>query len=60
MAKRPKRQTWKRYGENTPPATSRLIRVECLEPGCGYTVRITRKWLIVGHPICPVHHKQMG
>lgn len=30
----------------------RLIKVKCQ---CGYTVRITRKWLEVGPPHCPLH-----
>lgn len=34
--------------------TTRLIKVECME--CGYTVRVTRKWLDeAGAPICPNH-----
>lgn len=34
--------------------TSRLIKAECTE--CGYTVRVTRKWLdSVGAPHCPQH-----
>lgn len=31
--------------------STRLIKCECEE--CGYTVRVTRKWLEVGAPICP-------
>jgi len=30
---------------------TRLLKVVC--PGCGYTVRVTRKWLDVGNPVCP-------
>ena len=31
---------------------SRLLKASC--PGCGYTVRVTRKWLDdVGAPLCP-------
>ncbi len=38
--------------------TTRLLKVECEE--CGYTARITRKWLdALGAPICPIHG-QMG
>lgn len=29
-----------------------LIKCEC--PDCGYTVRVTDKWLATGDPICPV------
>ncbi|MBO6507332.1 MAG: SprT-like domain-containing protein [Roseibium sp.] len=33
--------------------STRLIKAEC---GCGYTVRVTRKWLEeVGAPLCPLH-----
>lgn len=31
--------------------TTRLLKVEC--PDCGYTARITQKWLDVGFPTCP-------
>jgi hypothetical protein len=31
--------------------TTRYIKVEC--PQCGYTARITRKWLAQGNPSCP-------
>jgi hypothetical protein len=30
--------------------TTRMIKLVC--PGCGYTIRTTRKWLITGMPIC--------
>jgi hypothetical protein len=30
---------------------TRLLKVVC--PECGYTVRVTRKWLDVGLPVCP-------
>jgi len=30
---------------------TRLLMVACL--GCGYTVRVTRKWLGVDNPVCP-------
>lgn len=32
---------------------SRLIKCECLIPGCGYTVRTTKKWLDIAIPTCP-------
>lgn len=32
---------------------SRLIKVACAE--CGYTARVTRKWLDIGAPHCPLH-----
>lgn len=39
---------------NRPPKqTTRLMKAECAE--CGYTVRVTSKWLEVGPPHCPVH-----
>lgn len=36
--------------------TRRMKKCECLE--CGYTVRVTAKWLEVGMPHCP-HHGAM-
>lgn len=32
--------------------TTRLIKVEC--PACGYIIRVTRSWLLVGVPYCPI------
>ncbi|KXV33151.1 hypothetical protein AD940_14375 [Gluconobacter thailandicus] len=32
---------------------ARLIKATC--PMCGYTVRVTRKWLEIGPPHCPEH-----
>ena len=32
---------------------SRYLKCTCAE--CGYTVRVTRKWLEVGAPQCPEH-----
>ena len=37
------------------PTGSRLIKCEC--PDCGYTARITRKWLDVGMPTFPCGHE---
>jgi hypothetical protein len=37
--------------------TTRLLRVACLQ--CGYTVRVTRKWLAIGSPLCPKHRTHM-
>lgn len=34
-----------------PKQSTRMLKVEC--PGCGYTVRTTRKWLEIGTPRCP-------
>jgi hypothetical protein len=36
---------------------TRLLRIECLQ--CGYTVRMTRKWLAFGAPLCPTHRTPM-
>jgi len=36
---------------------TRLHKCEC--PGCGYTVRVTQKWIDVGLPICPECEKPM-
>ena len=33
------------------PQGTRMIKAHC--PGCGYTVRLTRKWLDVAAPACP-------
>lgn len=33
------------------PQRARLVKAAC--GGCGYTVRVTRKWLDVAKPICP-------
>lgn len=43
------------HGVLTPAAKeakpgSRLLKLEC--PGCGYVLRTTAKWLLVGVPIC--------
>jgi hypothetical protein len=52
---------WKRVAEqpdaaNVPggfkPQGTRLLKVMC---ACGYTVRVTQKWLNVGPPHCPMH-----
>jgi hypothetical protein len=35
---------------------ARLLKAECSGPGCGYTVRITAKWVDdLGPPHCPRH-----
>ena len=34
-------------------AGSRYLKVICRQPGCGYQVRVTRKWLALGAPRCP-------
>jgi hypothetical protein len=37
---------------DTPKQGTRMLKCECSV--CGYTVRITRKWLtLAGPPICP-------
>jgi hypothetical protein len=33
--------------------STRMIKAECAD--CGYTVRVTRKWIEVGNPHCPLH-----
>ena len=33
---------------------SRYLKVVCQVPGCGYQVRVTRKWLALGAPRCPI------
>ena len=32
---------------------TRLVKVMCAAPGCGYTIRTTQKWIEVGFPVCP-------
>jgi hypothetical protein len=42
--------------------TTRMIKAVCMadEGGCGYQVRLTRKWIdAVGAPICPQHMEAM-
>lgn len=34
-----------------------LVKAEC--PCCGYTVRVTQKWLDLGSPICPLDNVPM-
>lgn len=41
------------YTSAPPKQTTRLIKAACSE--CGYTVRLTQKWLEVGPPHCPEH-----
>ena len=38
-------------GQNHKKQGTRLLKGECLV--CGYTIRITQKWIKVGLPICP-------
>ena len=38
---------------------SRYLKVICPHPGCGYQVRVTRKWLALGAPLCPAGHGSM-
>lgn len=46
-------------GELLPPPVqgTRMIKASCRD--CGYTVRLTRKWITVAVPQCPVHHLDM-
>jgi hypothetical protein len=42
-----------------PKQTTRLIKAECVTEGCdleGYTIRLTRKWIEAGTPLCPSCH----
>jgi len=44
VADRPKKQS------------TRMLKAECREPGCGYTVRVAAKWIAeYGAPHCPKH-----
>lgn len=41
--------------------TARMIKATCEQDGCGYTVRLARKWIEeVGAPICPKHMEPMA
>lgn len=46
-----------RRGDDTPKKQgTRMLKAECETAACGYTVRLTRKWLnAVGAPCCPLH-----
>lgn len=35
--------------------STRLLKCVCKADDCGYTVRVTAKWLEVGPPHCPLH-----
>lgn len=37
------------------PQTGRLLKACCADGECGYTVRVTAKWLEIGPPHCPLH-----
>jgi len=39
-------------GKGGKKQSTRMLKCQCGE--CGYTVRLTKKWLEVGEPICPV------
>jgi hypothetical protein len=44
--------------EGIKKQSTRLLKVEC--EACGYTVRVTRKWLDeAGSPLCPCNEKPM-
>jgi len=38
------------------PQPTRMLKASC--PCCGYTVRLTAKWTVLGLPICPVDNVQ--
>ena len=45
-------------GQSSGPKkqNARLLKAECCHDDCGYTVRVTRKWVTeVGAPHCPKH-----
>ena len=45
------------YTERKKQST-RMLKAEC--PFCGYTIRLSRKWLEVATPRCPVHEVEMS
>lgn len=49
------------FGPSTGPKRQsiRMIKATCECDGCGYTVRLARKWLEIGPPICPAHGEPM-
>jgi hypothetical protein len=55
------RLDFERRGEDAPKKQgTRLLKAECETAACGYTVRITRKWLdALGAPCCPSHGAMM-
>ncbi len=40
-----------------PKQTPRWLKATC--PECGYIVRVSKKWLDAGFPICPTDHSEM-
>ena len=48
-------------GESSGPKkqTTRMFKAVCVCDGCGYTVRLARKWAEIGAPYCPVHGEPM-
>ncbi len=40
-------------GQDDRKQSTRLLKVQCPDEDCGYTVRVTAKWLEVGFPTCP-------
>lgn len=42
--------------KRSKPSTCRLRKCKC--ETCGYTVRVTRAWMLEGLPVCP-HHGAM-
>jgi hypothetical protein len=51
------RLNFDQQGEDSPKKQgTRMLKAECGAAGCGYTVRLARKWLdTVGAPHCPAH-----
>jgi hypothetical protein len=47
----------RRAGKAAVAMVSRLIKAYCEK--CGYTIRLSRKWIEVKRPQCPVHCKNM-
>jgi hypothetical protein len=37
--------------------STRMLKVLCPDPACGYQVRTTRKWIEIGTPTCPCGNK---
>lgn len=50
---------WSGLSTGPKKQSTRMIKATCECDGCGYTVRLARKWVEVGAPVCPVHMEPM-
>ena len=47
-------------GLSTRPKKQDARYLKCVCPECCYTVRVTRKWLEIGAPLCPEHGEMVA